>query len=416
MTNTASGTGVTSVVVVFDDGADDSWPEELGLVVSDEERAFARALVVEHLAVLAERDAFAQAIGWGPVEGCEVDPLTPDELVLGLAGPAHGSDLPLLASVHPGDLESDAARLAYVAGLDRVAAFVAAKRAEVLVAFAGVEPCGDYLVEVAGEHEVAIARRCSKYAAGRDIEVARSLGTTFRRFAAALLAGEISEGRCRTLVERTRDVTDPGVLAAIESRVLSKATRLPVGTFGDEVARAITALDADAVARHRRAKDSRCVYSRPLPDGLGFLGFLGVGGAAVAAPVRISCSLVGGQDAATTIATRSTATATSSAWKSASGEVLRAAYTRAATKPATTHTRSSTDLGAATTARISVPAASSTHASRELVRSPQRTTAPPRPTERSEPRSGSALAMCALTPMIENTATSHAGGALPSRP
>jgi len=104
MTSSASGTGAPPVTVVFDDGPDDSWPDDLGLFVSDEERAFARALVVEHLAVLAEQDAFARAIGWGPVEGCEADPLTPDELVLGLAGPAHGMDLPLLASVHPGDL------------------------------------------------------------------------------------------------------------------------------------------------------------------------------------------------------------------------------------------------------------------------------------------------------------------------
>ena len=129
--NTTNNTGAPPVTVVFDDGADDSWPEELGLVVTDEERAFARALVVEHLAELAEQDAIAEVNGWGPVEGCEVHPLTPDELVLGLAGPAHEMDLPLLASVHPDDLESNAARLAYVAGLDRVAAFVAAKRAEV---------------------------------------------------------------------------------------------------------------------------------------------------------------------------------------------------------------------------------------------------------------------------------------------
>ena len=272
MRNTTNGTGDQPVTVVFDDGADDNWPEELGLFVTEEERAFARALVVEHLAELAEQDEIAEANGWGPVEGCEVDPLTPDELVPGLAGPAHESDLLLLASVHPDDLESNAARLAYVAGLDRVAAFVAAKRSQVLVAFAGAEPCGDYLAEVAGEHEVAITRRCSKYAAGRDIDVARSLATTFRQFSAALLAGEVSEGHCRTLVERTRDVRDPEVLVAIETRVLRKATRLPVGKFGDEVTKAVTALDADAVARHRRATDSRCVYSRPLPDGLGFLG------------------------------------------------------------------------------------------------------------------------------------------------
>jgi len=271
MQDTPPDTGAQPVPVVFDDEVE-PWSDDLGLVVTDEERAFARALVVEHLAELAEQDAIAEANGWCLVEACEVDPLTPDELVLAVTGPAHEWDLPLLASVHPDDLESNAARLAYIASMDRIAAFVAAKRSQVLVTLAGAEPCGDYLAEVAGEHEVAVARRCSKYAAGRDIDVARSLATTFTRFAAALLAGEISEVHCRTLVERTRHVTDPEVLTSIETRVLAKARRLPVGKFGDEVTRAITALDADAVARHRRAKDSRCVYSRPLPDGLGFLG------------------------------------------------------------------------------------------------------------------------------------------------
>ena len=273
MTN-ITGTGVTPVAVVFDDGSEDSWSEELGFLASDEERAFARELVLEHLAELVDQEAIAEANGWGPVAGCEVDPFTDDELVVGLAGPVHESDLLLLASIHPDALESNAARLAFVAAADRVAALVAGLRCEALVAFAGEEPTGDYLVEVAGEHEVAVARRSSRYAAGRDIEVARSLRTTFPRFGLALLAGEVSEGHCRALVERTRVVTDPAVLVAIESRVLRKAKRLPVGKFGDEVAKAITALDAYAIARHRRAKDSRCVYSRPLPDGLGFMGIV----------------------------------------------------------------------------------------------------------------------------------------------
>ena len=272
MTNPTSGTGAGPVVVVLDDEIE-TWSDELGLVVTDEERAFARQLVAEHVAELAEQDAIAETHGWGPVEGCEIDPLTPDELVLGLTGPVHEMDLPALASIDPEDLETNKARLAYVTGLDRLAAFVAAKRAQVLVTLAGAEPSGDYLAEVAGEHEVAVARRCSRYAAGRDIDVARSLASTFTRFAAALLAGEISEGHCRTLVERTRDVVDPDVLAAIEARVLSKAKRLPVGRFGDEVVKAVVALDAQSVARHRRARESsRGVYSRPLPDGLGFLG------------------------------------------------------------------------------------------------------------------------------------------------
>jgi hypothetical protein len=67
-------------------------------------------------------------------------------------------------------------------------------------------------------------------------------------------------------------VADDQVLAAIETRVLPKATRLPVGAFGKAVAAAVVDLDPDALTRHRRARDQRRVYSRQLDDGLGFLG------------------------------------------------------------------------------------------------------------------------------------------------
>ena len=67
MQNTTNHTGDQPVSVVFDDVVE-HWSDDLGLVVTDEERAFARALVVEHLAELAEQDAVAEAKGWGPVE------------------------------------------------------------------------------------------------------------------------------------------------------------------------------------------------------------------------------------------------------------------------------------------------------------------------------------------------------------
>ena len=101
--------------------------------------------------------------------------------------------------------------------------------------------------------------------------MARRLATVFPGFAAALHAGEVSEAHCATLVSRTRHVSDPEVLARIEARVLRPARRLPVARFGDEVAAAVSALDADAPARVRKARATRGVHARQLEDGMGQL-------------------------------------------------------------------------------------------------------------------------------------------------
>lgn len=266
---TVAGPDGRALVVRLDDevlpwpeGDDDVW------TITDEHRAFARELSLADLAEHLERIASGDADELDDA----LEPPSADELVASLSGPTHEMDLVLLASVDPAELETSAARLAYLQGLDRLSARVAAMRAEVLVAMAGTEATGDYQLETSLEHEVAVARRSSRYAAGRAIENARALASTFPAFAAALHAGEISEGHCALLVDKTRAVVDADVLAAIERRVLSKARRLPVGKFGTEVVTAVAALDTDAAARVRRARDQRTVYSRQLDDGLGFLG------------------------------------------------------------------------------------------------------------------------------------------------
>jgi hypothetical protein len=163
-------------------------------------------------------------------------------------------------------------RVDYLRALDRVEGFVAAKRQDVLVAMVGSVSSEAYLPEVHLEHEISVARRTSRYAAGRAIEVARALATTFPGFAAALRAGEVSEAHCKVLVEKTRVVADVSVLAEIERRVLPKARRMPVGEFGGEVAKAIARLDRDAAERARKARATRRVWSRQLEDGMGYLG------------------------------------------------------------------------------------------------------------------------------------------------
>jgi hypothetical protein len=135
----------------------------------------------------------------------------------------------------------------------------------------GAASSGSYLDEVHVEHELAVARHTSRYAAGKAIEVARALETTFPRFAAALAAGEVTEVHCKILVEKTRVVADESVLAEIERRVLPKAKRMTPGEFAGEVAKVIARLDRDAAARAKKARASRRVSVVQLEDGMGQL-------------------------------------------------------------------------------------------------------------------------------------------------
>jgi len=202
----------------------------------------------------------------------EVPPLSDDQLVAGLAGQVHVADLLLLDSIDPRALSENLNRVDYLRALDRVAGLVASKRQDVIVAMAGATSTEAYLSEVALEHELAVAARSSRYAAGKAIEVARALATTFPRFAAALAGGEVSEAHCKILVEKTRVVADETVLAEIERRVLQKAMRLAPGPFGGEVAAEIARLDRDAAQRAKKARATRRVWTQQLEDGMGYLG------------------------------------------------------------------------------------------------------------------------------------------------
>jgi hypothetical protein len=136
----------------------------------------------------------------------------------------------------------------------------------------GPQPSGRYLSERHVEVEVAAARTTSHYSAGAAIERARTLHTHLRRVPAALRAGAISPAHTAVLVETTRPVTDPAVLAAIEARTLPRAPRQTPGQLKAALIAAVATLDPDAAARHRAAREQRRVTVRRLTDGMGYLG------------------------------------------------------------------------------------------------------------------------------------------------
>ena len=188
-----------------------------------------------------------------------------DALIGALRGPAHAADLMLVDSIDPASLTSQHARLDYLRACDRIAAKVAAHRGDVVVALVGERSSQAYLPEVHAEHELALAERTSKYAAGKLIERSRALAASFPGFAAALRAGEVSELHCTVLVERTRVVVDEAVLAQIERRVLPKARRMTAGQLATEVAKAIALLDRDAAANPGNVVASARDRSMSLP-------------------------------------------------------------------------------------------------------------------------------------------------------
>ncbi len=188
--------------------------------------------------------------------------------------PCDGWELPVLLAVDPVGLVEDLDRVDQLQSLDRVAARVAAKQCEVVAAMAGKAASRSSVREMQVEHEVAVARRVSRYAALRAITTARALATAFPGFAQALAAGTVSMAHCEVLVHRTRFVTDEDVLALIGRLALPKATRMPPGAFGREVVALVARFDRDADPRLRQAVASRRVFTRPLEDGLGMLGVI----------------------------------------------------------------------------------------------------------------------------------------------
>jgi hypothetical protein len=251
-------TGVMALILGFDDAG--AALADLGDEGTPAEQAFVAELRADGL------------VHEAPVDDQRTVDLMP--LLEARDGGASATDLALLEEVDAASLDEIHEQVAYLKRCDRVVARAQALRAEALVALAGAEPTGAYATEVHVEHEVAVASRTSRHAAGKAIETSRSLATTFPSFAEALSDGDISLGHCTALVDRTRVVVDADALANIERVGLVRARRMTVGEFAHELAALIARFDPDAVSRAVRAREQRRVSVRRIEDGLGFLGMV----------------------------------------------------------------------------------------------------------------------------------------------
>jgi hypothetical protein len=198
----------------------------------------------------------------------------PDEVLLaGIGTLPAATALAALEGIDPSTLDPHAA-LDFLRAAERIDAFTASLKARARVALAGAQASAELVREIHVEHELAVATRASRNAAGRAIECSRVLTTTFPLFLDALEAGQVGEAHCRILVEATRTCTDPEALAAVQRVTLPKAKRMTPGEFRVAVAKAVADHDPNASARHKAAREQRSVWTRELEDGMSYLGMV----------------------------------------------------------------------------------------------------------------------------------------------
>jgi hypothetical protein len=204
-------------------------------------------------------------------------PVSALDLVAALDGPADPFDLVLLEGLDPASFTDPRDPLRMLTALDKVENLVQALRLRTLMALGGDgdDPSWGALDEMHVQHEIAIARRSSEYAAGKALELARTITRDHPAFLAALSDGDVSWSHLAVLVDRTRYVTDPAAIAAIATRALARALTRTPGQFATEVEKLVARFDPDACARHRRAKkNERKVWVKRLADGMGMLGYV----------------------------------------------------------------------------------------------------------------------------------------------
>ncbi|MBI1377121.1 MAG: DUF222 domain-containing protein, partial [Frankiales bacterium] len=201
----------------------------------------------------------------------------PSVLAHVLDRPVQATDALLLNRIDVEAITEPAELIDFIAVTARLEARLASMRLAAEAAFAA-KACPDSTsahatyADAAAEQEVAYATHNSVYAASKEIDRARALKEIFPSFRAALAAGEITERHCAVLVDQTRFLTDPEVLATIEAAALEKARTLTPSELRKHLDKLIARHDPDATVRAHKAVATRDVYRQPIGDGMAFLG------------------------------------------------------------------------------------------------------------------------------------------------
>ncbi|MBI1377235.1 MAG: DUF222 domain-containing protein, partial [Frankiales bacterium] len=178
----------------------------------------------------------------------------PSVLAHVLKRPVQATDALLLNRIDVEAISEPAELIDFIAVTARLEARLAAMRLAAEATFAA-KACPDStsahasFADAAAEQEVAYATHNSMYGASKEIDRARALKELFPGFGAALAAGEITERHCAVLVDQTRHITDPEVLATIETQALEKARTLTPSELRRHLDKLIARHDPDATVR-----------------------------------------------------------------------------------------------------------------------------------------------------------------------
>jgi hypothetical protein len=174
----------------------------------------------------------------------------------------------LLSSLNVDGLDADDA-LETAAGWERLIAQAHAQQLRALARFATLR-AGTDLDEFATA-EVAPVLHLSRGAADARLNLATRLSIQLPDTLDALQSGAIGLPRARAISEAT-EVLDAATTAAVQARVLPKASGQTVGELRAALARAVLAADPDATdRRHRAVRNDRRVQLHPHPDGMAAL-------------------------------------------------------------------------------------------------------------------------------------------------
>jgi hypothetical protein len=161
-------------------------------------------------------------------------------------------------------------------GFERIAAWAAARQAQVLAEFArrpaddSIVPAGTREPRAFAADEVTLALTLAPRVGAERLAHAQRLDGVLRPTRDALAAGRICPGRARLVCQMLTDHDDE-IAAAVQARVLPGAGKQTWSQLRAAITRALAAVVPDAAERHRTAKRRRSVQLYPAQDGMATL-------------------------------------------------------------------------------------------------------------------------------------------------
>ena len=165
--------------------------------------------------------------------------------------------------------------LEVISGWQRVISWAQAKQAEIVAEFARRRP-GPYAPDVPGRTvsefaadeiaaRLAITRRAAELLLSLGLELIDRLPAT----AESLLGGRIDLPKAKAIIEHVTHLDDAAARRSVEVRVLARAGSQTTPQLRRSLARAVLAVDPQAVLRRRAvAAAGRFVRVDPCPDGM----------------------------------------------------------------------------------------------------------------------------------------------------